>query len=551
VPRTISSRFAAIVVVALATLAGCSVPQHFIECQDDTSCGLHAGGRCLTNDATAHKFCAYPDQTCPDGYRWSDSDVESSISGACVAASVPDAGVSGIDAGADGGSGPMGEALWFDQVGDVNADHAYSVRVDANGYVYVVGSFSGTVMIGGKTLTGQTQQDMYVAKLDGSTGTAVWAFRFGATSSLNPRAVGVDGAGDVIATGSFSGTLNFGGTPLTGDTAGDIFLVKLSGATGAYVWSKSYGSSGTDLVSGLAVDSNHDIVIVGSYKCAGLPCQTQPTLTFGGATFTNAGDYDGWIAKLSGTNGGHIWSAAFGSTGHDFANGVAVAGNGDVAVTGSFSGTVNFGDGPRSSAGLMDIFIARYSSAGTLQYTQRYGSTGDDQGNAVSVGTAGQTFFLGTFSGTVNFGGPTPLTANGSSASVVAKYTLAGANAWAETFDSTGTVLGADVGAIPGAVVVIASFCGSVTLGTQTLSSATACPDYDILVTQLADTDGTPAAAVRHGGTGSEIGASVSVASDGRIFTAGSFTGFAEFGGNAYQSKGSFDGFILGMAPLK
>jgi Tol biopolymer transport system component len=98
-PGAARSRFAALVIAALA---GCSVPQHFIECQDDTSCGLHAGGKCLTNDATGHKFCAYPDPTCPDGYRWSDSDVESSISGACVAQNV-DAGVdSRTDAMLDG-----------------------------------------------------------------------------------------------------------------------------------------------------------------------------------------------------------------------------------------------------------------------------------------------------------------------------------------------------------------------------------------------------------------------------------------------------------------
>jgi Tol biopolymer transport system component len=91
--RSTPSRCAAVVAATVAALAGCTVPQHYIECQGDSDCGLQAGGKCLTNDATGHQFCAYPDPSCPDGYRWSTSDVESSISGVCVAQGVADAGV--------------------------------------------------------------------------------------------------------------------------------------------------------------------------------------------------------------------------------------------------------------------------------------------------------------------------------------------------------------------------------------------------------------------------------------------------------------------------
>ena len=59
----------------------------FIECGNDTHCGLAAGGHCLPNPATGHKFCQYPDTACPGGFRWSDYDVEESISGTCVAVS--------------------------------------------------------------------------------------------------------------------------------------------------------------------------------------------------------------------------------------------------------------------------------------------------------------------------------------------------------------------------------------------------------------------------------------------------------------------------------
>jgi hypothetical protein len=60
----------------------------FIECREDSHCGLAEGGHCMANPVTGHKFCAYPDPACVGGLRWSDYDVEQSISGTCVAALV-------------------------------------------------------------------------------------------------------------------------------------------------------------------------------------------------------------------------------------------------------------------------------------------------------------------------------------------------------------------------------------------------------------------------------------------------------------------------------
>jgi hypothetical protein len=41
----------------------------------------------------------------------------------------------------------------------------------------------------------------------------------------------VDSSGNVLATGFFEGTVNFGGGNLTSAGSGDIFLLKLAGTT--------------------------------------------------------------------------------------------------------------------------------------------------------------------------------------------------------------------------------------------------------------------------------------------------------------------------------
>lgn len=75
-----------LLVAVVACLSACpAASPPYIECADDTSCGLHVGGHCVANPATDHKFCAYPDAACAGGFRWSDYDVEDSISGTCVA----------------------------------------------------------------------------------------------------------------------------------------------------------------------------------------------------------------------------------------------------------------------------------------------------------------------------------------------------------------------------------------------------------------------------------------------------------------------------------
>src|SRR5262245_3568025 len=81
------------VAASISSLSACSGGGGFIECEDQSSCDLNPGGQCLLNESTGHSFCAYPDPDCPSGMRWSDLDVEDSISGMCVAEAPPDAGV--------------------------------------------------------------------------------------------------------------------------------------------------------------------------------------------------------------------------------------------------------------------------------------------------------------------------------------------------------------------------------------------------------------------------------------------------------------------------
>ena len=78
-------------------------------------------------------------------------------------------------------------------------------HVDGSGNVLVTGTFEGTVDFGGGPLTSTGVSDIFLAKYD-PNGNHIWSQRFGGTSSESVRAIAVDGSGNVLVTGSFTAT---------------------------------------------------------------------------------------------------------------------------------------------------------------------------------------------------------------------------------------------------------------------------------------------------------------------------------------------------------
>ena len=244
--------------------------------------------------------------------------------------------------------------LWSKRLGSTGEDTGHAVAVDSNGNVVVTGFFQGTVDFGGGGLTSAGDLDSFVAKFSGADGSHLWSKRFGSTDFDRGDEVAVDGSGNVVVTGLFEGTVDFGGGGLT--SVGrydrhDIFVAKFSGANGSHLWSKRFGSADFfDAGVGVALDSSGNVVVTGWFT---------GTVDFGGDNLTSAGIDDVFVAQFSGADGSHLWSKRFGSTGNDEGLGVAVDGSGNVVVTGYFTGTVDFAGGGLTSAGNSDIFVAK------------------------------------------------------------------------------------------------------------------------------------------------------------------------------------------------
>jgi len=159
--------------------------------------------------------------------------------------------------------GPSGELLWK------RSFHGH-VAIDSEGNVVLAGAFSRTVDFGGGPLTSEGGQDIFVAKLDADGG-HLFSRRFGdAAPDQRAQALAVDDAGNILISGVFDGTVDFGGGPVASDVAGCDgaalcewagFVVKLD-ALGNHVFSKERFP--VRAIVGIAKNSRGDVLVSGS-----------------------------------------------------------------------------------------------------------------------------------------------------------------------------------------------------------------------------------------------------------------------------------------------
>lgn len=277
------------------------------------------------------------------------------------------------------------------------------VATDAQSNIFVCGYFTGTGDFGGgpiKSKAPNSSNDDFLVKFD-ANGNYVYAVHFGANQA---QRVAVDGMGNAVIVGGFSGTVNFGGTVLT-EAAGGIFAVKV-GPTGQVVYAKSFGpgiSTGNAPIMSnyaggdvsVAADKMGNVILAGSYT---------GSATFGGSTLTSAGGKDLYVAKLD-PMGNHLWSESFGSAGDQVAHGVGVDSFGNPVITGAFTGSLDFGVvGLSLFAGAkQQVFAAKLDAAGApLWATASSGSSTQTDSN-IAVNAIGDVALTGSFLGTLGF----------------------------------------------------------------------------------------------------------------------------------------------------
>ena len=298
--------------------------------------------------------------------------------------------------------------VWAKQLGGAGPDLASSICTDASGNVYTAGTFSGTADFDpGASSFPLTSTaggyDMYVSKLN-SAGVFQWAVKVGNASTEYLNGIATDPSGNVYATGSFSGTVDFdpsagGTTNLTSFGNLDIFVLKLT-TGGGFSWAKRMGGTSADQGNAIVVDNSSNVYTTGYYNGT---ANFNPAGTY---TLSNFGLKDIFVSRLN-SAGTFVWAQAMSGSTDEEGLGISLSGS-YLFVTGYFTGSTDFDRqtsvGYLNSFGLNDIFVSRRSiSTGGSGNTVQLGGTGDDIGYSVTNDASGNVLVTGYFKGLADF----------------------------------------------------------------------------------------------------------------------------------------------------
>ena len=387
-----------------------------------------------------------------------------------------------------------------------------------------------------------------------ATGNFIWARSMGGTLADVGNGVAVDSAGNVYATGSFTGTADFdpgsGTFNLTSMGSEDIFISK-SDSGGNFIWARSMGGTANDQGRGIAVDSAGNIYTTGYFQGT-VDFDPGPAIQ----DITSHGSTDIFVSKLDG-GGNFVWARSMGGTAADQGRGIAVDSGGNVCTTGHFEGLVDFRPGPGFffllSQGAKDIFVSKLDNNGDFVWAGGMGGTSSDYGMGIAVDSGGNVYTTGHFfSETVDLK-PGPETfelfSHGESDIFVSKLDGGGNFVWAGIMGGTSQDNGTGIAIDSrGNVHTTGSFSETADFdpgpGTFNLSSR---GFGDIFVHKL-DSSGNMLWARSMGGTDWDGGSAITVDSGGNVYTAGDFEGSGDFNPGSgtvnLTSRGSYDIFV-------
>ncbi len=204
----------------------------------------------------------------------------------------------------------------------------------------------------------------------------VWMSYVGGTARDEGSAVTLDATGDILITGQTI-SLDFEGRINALHGLNDAFVARVS-ATGEVQWMTYLGGSSYDSGNDIALDAAGSILIAGNTS----------STNFEGRTNAAFGSSDGFVAKLT-AQGTLLWMTYVGGSRADYANGIAVDGDGNALAGGETMS--NDWANPTNSyhGGYTDGFVVKLSPAGVERWSTYVGGRGGDPGYGMAVDVLG------------------------------------------------------------------------------------------------------------------------------------------------------------------
>lgn len=239
-----------------------------------------------------------------------------------------------------------GAGAWGAMYGDTADQGGLALAVDGSGNVVLVAGTTGSIDFGSGPLAPAFGTGLVVASFT-SAGAPSWSVLHAGTFTpgsgiLLSVALDARPGGDFALAGEMSGSVDFGGGPLTATGSFDAFVAVFD-AAGAHQRSAHYGGSSHDGARGVAFDGSGNVWLTGVFLST--------DADFGGGTFSPGGFGSDFFVAMYDASGAHQWSASYGQNGQ-WGITVDCDPSGNPVLSGTAAGGLDFGGGALASANL-------------------------------------------------------------------------------------------------------------------------------------------------------------------------------------------------------
>ncbi|TNE43609.1 MAG: hypothetical protein EP343_32865 [Deltaproteobacteria bacterium] len=346
---------------------------------------------------------------------------------------------------------PQGNWLWAKKMAYANNSNLPpQLAVDNQGNSYVMANLGSATQLGSFSLSTGAGINIFLAKLD-TQGNWKWAKRANSTGGIIfIRSLVVDANRRLTALIGF--TLNLSVDAQTYASTGQDGVAIQWTESGQYRWAHQFNApNGGGIYADIATDNSGNIHLTGNQSIGkdvysrldsngqlllsklstgGSPLgykvavnsngtayilgSSNGMLVFGSTTLSSSTSQPPFVAALS-ASGNWLWAKriplTFSGPTHLGVGSLSTNANGDVVISGHFTGTQSFGSTQLTSAGGTDVVVARIDEQGNWRSAERGGGTGNDYGMGGVVGSNGAEYTVGAFAGTATFD-VHPLTTN-------------------------------------------------------------------------------------------------------------------------------------------
>ncbi len=312
---------------------------------------------------------------------------------------------------------------WIVGAGGELLDEATGITLDQDDNIYISGSFRNTGAFGDTSIVYEgTGSHLFISKLD-KEGNWLWV-RGAQSSGIYNSAVEADNNGNLYLAGAFFRDIVINDTIHTGprDVGYNSIVAKLD-MDGNWLWSRAIEGNGSRQIYDLALDQSGNIYVTG---------MASSELLFDDIVI-NAGHQNPFVAKMD-SDGNWLWFRIAYCEGVASSRGIVVDSQGNSYISGYFVREVTLGEITLDPGGhYFRTFVAKLDHDGNWAWAVNNEGAAASEARGIALDGDENLYVTGTFAGEAVFGSHALHTANAMNNNIfIAKTDSSGNWLWVE-----------------------------------------------------------------------------------------------------------------------